>query len=145
VFVGNADALERMKPSEAFERIAIASASGVIAVVSKGTDEELWKTIHQFGLPLLKSNQLPELPADSYQDAAKQTWNFANALKLQSRRGRINREYFADLLFFSEVPIGSASDSIDWKKLARVMVAGETVWENGKRTGGSPGIFLRRT
>ena len=28
---------------------------------------------------------------------------------------------------------------IDWKKLDRVMVAGETVWENGKRTGGIAG------
>ena len=37
------------------------------------------------------------------------------------------------------------SEPIDWKKLVRVMVAGETVWENGKRTGGSPGIFLRRS
>src|SRR4029078_8109081 len=45
-FVGNADALERMKPSEAFERIAIASATGVISVVSKGTDEKPGKTMH---------------------------------------------------------------------------------------------------
>jgi hypothetical protein len=143
-FVGNADALERMKPGEAFERIAVASASGVLAVVSKGTDEELWTTIHQFGLPLVKSDLLPDQPGRSYQDAARLAWGVASVLKQQSRRGRINRDYFADLLFFDGVAQQDASKPIDWKKLARVMVAGETVWENGKRTGGSPGVFLRR-
>ena len=28
-------------------------------------------------------------------------------------------------------------------RLKRVLVAGETVWENGKRTGSNPGVFLR--
>jgi hypothetical protein len=144
-FVGNADALERMNPGEAFERIAIASTVGVVAVVSKGTDEELWTTIHQFGMPLVKSNQLPDQQAGSYQDAARQTWSIANALKQHSRRGRINRDYFADLLFFNDIEQHNTGKPIDWKKLARVMVAGETVWENGKRTGGSPGVFLRRS
>lgn len=143
-FVGDADKLRTMKPSDALERLAIAAVNGVVAVVSKGTDEELWKIIHQFGLPLIQPSQLPEKPAGSYQDAAKHAWNLANALKQQSARGRINRDYFADLLFF-DVGHPQAGASIDWKKLARVMVAGETVWEHGKRVGGSPGIFLRRT
>ncbi len=144
-FVGNADSLGKLQHHEVIERIALAHANGIIAIVSNGTDETLWKTIHQFGLPLIKSNQLPEKLAVSYQDAAKQAWSIANAVKQQSRRGRINREYAADLLFFNEISNQSASEPIDWKRLARVMVAGETVWENGKRTGGSPGIFLRRT
>jgi Zinc carboxypeptidase len=144
-FVGNADTLRQLDHSEVVERIAIASASGIIAVVSNGTDETLWKTIHQFGLPLIRSNQLPEKLAVSYQDAAKQAWSIATALKQQSRRGRINREYVADLLFFNDASDQSASEPIVWKRLARVMVAGETVWENGKRTGGLPGVFLRRT
>jgi hypothetical protein len=143
-FVGNADSLNRMKPADAFERIAVAATTGVIALVSKGTDEELWKIVHQFDLPLMKMSQLPDQQATSFDAAAKQAWGVANALKLQSRRGRVNRDYFADLLFFSDVPNERAADAIDWKKLARVMVAGETVWENGKRTGGAPGIFLRR-
>jgi hypothetical protein len=144
-FVGNADTLRQLDHSEVVERIAIASANGIIAVVSNGTDETLWKTIHQFGLPLIRSNQLPEKLAVSYQDAAKQAWSIATALKQQSRRGRINREYVADLLFFNDASDQSASEPIVWKRLARVMVAGETVWENGKRTGGLPGVFLRRT
>jgi hypothetical protein len=142
--VGNADSLNRMKPSDAFERIAVAATTGVVALVSKGTDEELWKIIHQFDLPLVKTSQLPDQLAVSYAAAANQAWSVANALKLQSRRGRINRDYFADLLFFSDVPNDNVAKTIDWKKLARVMVSGETVWENGKLTGGSPGIFLHR-
>jgi hypothetical protein len=144
-YVGNADSLERMNSSEAVEHIAIAAGYGFTGVVSKGTDEELWKVIHQFGLPLIKTDQLPANSAGSYQDAAKQAWSIANSLKQQSRRGRVNRDYFADLLFFRGVSNQTAGEAIDWKKLARVMVAGETVWENGKRIGGTPGIFLRRT
>lgn len=144
-FVGNADTLVRRQHSEVVERIAIASANGLLAVVSKGTDETLWRTLNQFGLPLIKPNQLPGQLVGSHQDAAKQVWNTANALKLHSRRGRINREYCADLLFFDDAPSRNSTEPIDWKKLARVMVSGETVWENGKRAGSSPGIFLRRS
>jgi hypothetical protein len=144
-FVGGADSLDRLKPGEAIENIAIAAASGIVGVVSKGTDEELWKVIHQFGLALIKPGQLPEKAPTSYQDAAQQVWSVANTLKQQVRRGRINRDYFADLLFFSDEPKQKAGDVIDWKKLDRVMVAGATVWENGKCTGSTPGIFLRRT
>jgi hypothetical protein len=144
-FVGSADALSSLKGGEAVERIGIAAANGIVGVVSKGTDEELWKIVHQFGLPLIKTGQLPEKPAGSYQDTVKQTWSVATALKLQTRRGRVNRDYFADLLFFHDFANQKVDETIDWKKLARVMVAGETVWENGTRVGGKPGVFLRRT
>jgi hypothetical protein len=33
---------------------------------------------------------------------------------------------------------------VDWTKLERVMVAGETVWEHGKRSGCDCGVLLRR-
>jgi len=143
-FVGDADTLGRLKPSEVVEHIAVAAASGIVGVVSKGTDETMWRSIHQFGLPLMKSSQLPEQRTGSYQDAVQQVWNTASALKQNLRRGRINREYCADLLFFDDVSNQNTSKPIDWKKLVRVMVAGETVWENGKRAGGTPGVFLRR-
>jgi hypothetical protein len=144
-FVGSADGLSSLKGGEAVERIGIGAANGIVGVVSKGTDEELWKIVHQFGLALIKPGQLPEKAAGSYQDAAQQAWSVANSIKQQVRRGRINRDYFADLLFFDGDSKQKVGEAIDWKKLARVMVAGETVWENGKRTGGTPGIFLRRT
>jgi imidazolonepropionase-like amidohydrolase len=63
-------------------------------------------------------------------------------LKLQSQRGRINRDYLADLLFFA-APQPEATNAVDWNKLERVMVAGETVWEHGKRTGQNCGVQLR--
>ncbi len=144
-FIGNSDSLNRLKPSEAFEHFARAALKGIVGVVSNGTDEELWTVIHQFGLPLVKPAQLPEKPADSYQDAARQTWSIATALKQQARRGRVNRDYFADLLFFHNDSSPKAGDRVEWKNLKRVMVAGETVWENGARVGGTPGVFLRRT
>jgi hypothetical protein len=144
-FVGNADTLNPLKSGAAVEHLAIAATSGILGVVSQGTDEELWKVIHQFGLPLIKMDQLPEKAAESYQDAARQAWGSANSLKQQSRRGRVNRDYFADLLFFNDASNHKADQAMDWKKLARVMVAGETVWENGSRVGGTPGTFLRRT
>jgi hypothetical protein len=141
-FIGNADALGEAKGSETLERLATAAANGILAIVSQGTDETLWRHVHQFGLPLVKPRQLAESAAGTYRDAAAHVWSVANALKQQSRRGRINRDYLVDLLFFDGPP--EASQSIDWKKLKRVMVAGETVWENGKRVGGSPGVQLRR-
>ena len=143
-FVGSADALGGLKGSEVVERIAIAAANGLVAVVSKGTDETLWRHVNQFGLRLIKPMQLPQQVAGSYQDAAKLAWDIAHALQQQSRRGRINREYVADLLFFDDVPTADATRPIDWKKLKRVMLAGETVWNAGRRTGPDCGIQLRR-
>jgi hypothetical protein len=142
-FVGDADSMDRMKPLEIFENLAMAAAKGVVAVTSKGTNEELWRSIAHFGMPLVKVGQLTESPGGSYGSAANSAWNIANALKLQARRGRIIRDYAADLLFFEHDANRKAADAIDWKKLHRVMVAGDVVWEDGKRVGSSNGIFLR--
>jgi hypothetical protein len=137
--------MDRMKPLEIFENLALAAASGVVAIISQGTNEELWRSIAQLGLPLIKVSQLTGGPSKSFGDAARSAWSAANALKLQARRGRINRGYAADLLFFEHDANAKAADAVDWKKLQRVMVAGDVVWENGKRAGSSTGILLRRT
>jgi hypothetical protein len=144
-FVGQSDGLSSMKPIELLENLALATASGILAVVSTGTDEELWQSVHQFGLPLIKAGQLAAKPGGTYRGLTQNVWATANALKLQARRGRVNRDYAADLLFFEHTADSKAVDAVDWKKLTRVMVGGEVVWENVKRAGGSPGIFLRRT
>jgi hypothetical protein len=143
-FVGNADSVTSLKGGELVERLAVAAANGMLGVIASGTDETLWRTVNQLGLPLLKSNQIPPSAPSNFRDAASQCWNAATALEQQSRRGRINREYFADLLFFVNPQPMGAADAIDWKNLNRVMIAGETVWENGKRTGQNCGIPLRR-
>jgi hypothetical protein len=143
-FVGDADDLGQLKGDELLEHIAVGAANGMLAVVSGGTDETLWRYVNELGLTLLKPNQLRPTPAGAYRDAADQSWTVANALKLQSRRGQINRDYVADLLFF-KVPLPADADAaVDLKQLERVMVAGETVWEFGKRTGCDCGIQLRR-
>ncbi|MCI0332272.1 MAG: hypothetical protein L0228_03475 [Planctomycetes bacterium] len=143
-FVGDADKVGSLKGSELVEHIALGGAKGLLAVIASGTDEALWRYVNQFDLSLLKPNQIPEIPAGSYRDVARQCWDTATALRLQSRRGRIDRDYAADFQFFAPPQPADAAGALDWKKLDRVMVAGETVWENGKRTNANPGIQLRR-
>jgi hypothetical protein len=65
-------------------------------------------------------------------------------LKLHARRGQINQDYIADLIFISAPQSAAAADAIDWQQLNRVMVAGEVVSEHGKRIGCDCGIQLRR-
>jgi hypothetical protein len=141
-YVGDADGANKLSGIELFERLAVGASNGMLAVASAGTDETLWRYASELGLTLLKPDQLPSRPADKYQDAAKQSWTVANALKLQSRRGQINRDYIADLIFFAASGPAQAADTIEWKQLNRVMVAGETVWEHGKRTGCDCGVQL---
>jgi len=143
-FVGNADLADKLSGIELLEHIIVGAKNGMLALVSRGTDETLWRYASELGLALVKPEQLPSSPATTYGAAAKQTWNAASVLNLQARRSRIDREYFADLLFFDAPQPAAASGKIDWNALARVMVAGETVWENGKRTGPDCGAQLRR-
>jgi hypothetical protein len=143
-FVGDAQKAGALKGSELTERLAIAAANGMLAVVAGGTDETLWKTVSQLGLPLIKPNQIPQTAPATYAKASTQSWNAATALKQQTRRGRINRDYFADLLFVASPQPAKTADALDWKKLERVMVAGETVWDGSKRIGPNCGVQLRR-
>jgi hypothetical protein len=114
------------------------------SAISRGTDETLWRYVNSIGLTLLKPSQLTTNTAVTYQEAAKQSWATTTALNLQARRGQINRDYLADFLFFTMSQPAQAAGTIDWKQLNRVMVAGETVWEHGKRTGCDCGIQLQR-
>jgi dihydroorotase-like cyclic amidohydrolase len=63
-------------------------------------------------------------------------------LGLNSRRGRIGRDYVADLQLVDENAKSDFPPSLQYR-VKRVLVAGDTVWENGKRTGNNPGVFLR--
>jgi hypothetical protein len=143
-FVGNADGTDKLNGTELLERLAIAANNGMLAVISRGTDETLWRYVNSIGLTLLKPSQLTTNTAVTYQEAAKQSWATTTALNLQARRGQINRDYLADFLFFTMSQPAQAAGTIDWKQLNRVMVAGETVWEHGKRTGCDCGIQLQR-
>jgi hypothetical protein len=142
-FVGYAKALSGLAGSELAERIAVAAAHGLAAVISNGTDETLWRHVNQFGLPLVKPAQLLAPASGSYLELAKRASNSASAIKHERRRGRINRGYLADLLLIDDVRAADFGQAIDWSKLSRVMVACDVVWENGQRTGGSAGVLLR--
>jgi hypothetical protein len=142
-FLANADGLAKLQPMEAIEHLSHASTSGILGIVTSGIDEEIWRSIHLFGLPLIPMSQFSQPNESTYLDLAATPWKLASALKLQANRARINRDYFADLLFF-DAANPKTSETVDWKKLSRLMVAGESVWENGKRLGGSPGTLLRR-
>jgi hypothetical protein len=143
-FVGSVNNVGSLNASDLVEHIAIAAANGLLAVMTSGTDETLWRYVNLLGLALLKPNQLATGPPGTYADAAKQAWKTATALKLQSHRGRINRDYAAELLFFAQPQPASSATAIDWTKLERVMVAGEIVWEHGKNTKQNCGVRLRR-
>jgi hypothetical protein len=144
-YVGNADGLDELSGVELLERLAVANSNGMLAIVSAGTDETLWRYASELGLSLLKPDQLPASAPGTFQDAAKQSWATAHALKLQPHRGQINRDCVADLIFVTAPQDAKVSGELIWKRLYRVMVAGETVWEHGKRTGCDCGVQLRRS
>jgi hypothetical protein len=54
------------------------------------------------------------------------------------------RGCYADLQIFELGPDLRSLPAPDGRRLQRVVVAGETVWENGRRVGGTPGVKLRR-
>jgi hypothetical protein len=141
-WIGSADDLGKLQRDVQLEHLAAAAGHGLLAIVAKATDETLWRYVNDFGLALLKPSAVTAGPAGAYREAARQSWATANSLKQQLRRGQINRDCIADLIFFTSEQ--SADAGIDWQRLHRVMVAGETVWEHGKRTGCDCGVQLRR-
>jgi hypothetical protein len=96
-------------------------------------------------VPLLEIDKLPKswdsVGAD--REHAQQLWKAHQLLVLNSRRGRIGRDAVGDLQILDADPANDQSAPLKRDKLKRVLVAGETVWENGKRTGNNPGVFLR--
>lgn len=75
--------------------------------------------------------------ANSFAEIAAESWREAQRLGLGAGRGKIRRDYFADVAFFD------ANGGNDVPTARRVVVAGETVWIDGKRTGKNAGTFLR--
>jgi hypothetical protein len=146
-FIGRIEKTSLLARAEIFERLAAAANQGILAVASERADEEVWQQLNRLGLPLLQLGQLlAATPSGaSYSELVQHTSKFYKLLKLQAKRGRVGRDSAADLAVFDLHGNVDAKAPVDWNRLARVLVAGETVWENGKRVGGSPGIFLRRS
>ena len=74
----------------------------------------------------------------TFAELAEETWREYKRLGLGANRGKIRREYFADLAVYDA---GTGDDAPG--AVRRVVVAGETVWADGKRTGKNAGTFLR--
>lgn len=146
-FVGRVDKARSLSPVELVERVAMAANKGVLTIVGSRANEEGWRQLDRIGLPLLQIGQLATgtSSATTYRDDVQQSANVFKLLGLQPKRGRVGREACADLAVFDAQGGVDAKGAIDWSRLLEVMVGGEMVWQNGKRTGGNPGIFLRRT
>ena len=85
-------------------------------------------------------------PNGTYRELSEQTAKLYALLNLPGRRGNVGRDGCrrpCDLQ--SSATKSTKNKPADWKQLKRVIVAGETVWEDGKRTNFTPGIFLRRS
>ncbi|MGD9633723.1 MAG: M14 family zinc carboxypeptidase [Pirellulales bacterium] len=80
--------------------------------------------------------------AQALAEIAAETWRESKRLGLGANRGKIRRDYYADLAFFGKTAKDAASEGAAGAVL-RVVVAGETVWSDGMRTGKNAGTFLR--
>jgi hypothetical protein len=146
-FVGRLSKRTSLPRTELIERVAWASAQGVLAIAGDHADEALWHQLDRFGLPLLQINQLPTptTTGSTYRELSEHMANSCKLLNLHPNRGCVGRDAAADLIMFALGRNVNVKADADWSRLKRVLVSGETVWENGKRTGGAPGTFLRRT
>jgi hypothetical protein len=145
-FVGRIDKTGSLANVEVIERVATAAHQGLLAIATTRANEEVWQQLQRLGLPLVQLSQLTTPGASgSYQDLSQHAAKICQLLNLNPKRGRVGRDAAADLAVFTVRGKADAKSAANWHDLERVVVAGETVWENGKRIGGTPGIFLRRT
>jgi hypothetical protein len=142
-FVGRIPNRAELSPSELVERVLAAVSRGVVAIVGDAFDGSVRQYCDWFRVPLLRPNQLaPPARPKSYSELAGRAWKMRESLKLPTARGRIGRDAVADLAFFEIAGATDVSAAPDLSRLVRVMVSGETVWENGKRSGNNPGVLL---
>lgn len=144
-FVGRLNAISALPRAEWCERLAVAASRGMLAVVGQPADESLWHYLDALGLPLLKPDQLAaqKLVAGSYRELTQQAAMTAKLLNVHNRRGRVARDYFADLQVFDLGGQFDGEQTIDWRRLSRVIVSGETVWNAARRSIAKPGVLLR--
>ncbi len=145
-FVGRIDKAVSLSSAELIERVAAAANRGLLAVATDRANEELWQQLDHIGLPLVQPRQLTHhLPADvSYRDYSAESAKLYELLNLNRNRGHIGRDARADLALFDLGGKVDEQKAVDWQRLDSVVIAGETVWKEGKRTGSLPGTFLRR-
>lgn len=79
------------------------------------------------------------LASGTFSELARDAWQQYRRLGLGANRGKVRRDYYADLAVWDAAGEPSSGPA------RRVVVAGETVWADGKRTGKNAGTFLRST
>ncbi len=129
------------------KRLDALLAAGVTTVVGR-VDPTRRDTLEMLATPselpinwgFVTVDEMGEPPPASgtFAEMAGQTWQEYKRLGLGANRGKIRREYFADLAVFET---GAGTDAPG--AVRSVVVAGETVWADGKRTGKNAGTFLR--
>jgi hypothetical protein len=145
-FVGRLDKTSSLPAAELVERIAAAANRGLIAVVTDRADEELWQQLDRIGLPLVQLSKIIDTsPNVSYRALSEQTAKLYSLLNLPGKRGTVGRSVCADLAIFKVGNKVDEKQAADWKQLKRVIVAGETVWEDNQPSNSTPGTFLRRS
>jgi hypothetical protein len=146
-FVGRLESARSLSSAALVEHCGLAAEKGVLAVVGEHADESFWQHLDSWGIPLLQPKQLvpPSSTTMAYRDLLRDIHDVHRLLKLQCTRGRIERGSFADLQFFQLDAKPNAGQAVNWQRLSRVIVSGETVWENGRRLEASPGVQLRRS
>lgn len=143
-FVGRVDRAANRPPAQLIENVAAAVNRGLLAVVTDRANEEVWQQFTNVGASLVQLTKLNDLASNaSYRELSSNTAKLCQILGLASR-GTVGRESRADLAVFNQGGSAIAESPVTWNQLERVLVAGETVWQNGKCVGGSPGTFLRR-
>jgi hypothetical protein len=145
-FVASLESARSLPTADRLELIARAAAGGVLGVIGDHADEATWEYLHHFRLPLLQPKQLQSLNGnvDTYQELAKQTSSACQLLGLDTHRGHVARGKIADLLVFQLGTGLYPMQPLDWHRLTRVVVAGETVWDSHRLTGATPGVLLTR-
>ena len=145
-FVGLVDKALKLPPVALVEHVAAAVHRGILAVATDRANEELWQQFSNIGAQLLPLNKITGLPGGgSYREQADQTAKLFQLVNLQEARGWVGRDAYADLAIFKLGGKFAQTAPIDWKRLDRVIVAGDAVWQNGQAIGATPGTFLRRS
>ena len=124
--------------------IPYAVTRGALAIMSSNFSVDDRQALSWMGVPLFEYRQRPRFLRRVGTDVeiAKETWRAHQLFGLDNRRRRIGRDFVADL-HVVDTAVAVETEPNTGSQVKRVLVAGETVWENGKRTGNNPGIFLR--
>jgi Zinc carboxypeptidase len=131
----------------AANRLDALVASGVTTVVgrvdaNRRDSIETWATSLElpinWGFVAVDEMGEPSPVASTFGEIAGQAWRECERLGLSANRGKIRREFFADLVVYDAGDRNAVAGPI-----RRVIVAGKTVWADGKLTGVSAGTFLR--